>query len=109
MPGLEQSSFPCLSQTNPTGDLGNGRWALCRGNRWALPRESCLPIGMEQGTCAEPGAPTAYSSLGKASGRGGRGTYCVGGQANQEIRVVLVCPELLQNSKCWGKASNEVK
>lgn len=45
----------------------------------------------------------------KCQGTGGRGTCCEEGQENQEIGVVLVCPELLQNSKCWGKANNEAK
>lgn len=31
-------------------------------------REPCLATGLEQGACAEPGAPTAHSSLGKVSG-----------------------------------------
>lgn len=31
-------------------------------------RESWLAIGMEQGVCVEPGALTAYGSLGKVSG-----------------------------------------
>lgn len=64
---------------------------------------------MEQGACTEPGTPTAYSSLGNVSGDRREGDLLGGGQANQEVGVVWVCPELLQNSKCWGKASNEVK
>lgn len=62
-----------------------------------------------QGWSREPRAPTAYGSLGKVSGDRREGDLPWGGQANQEVGVVLVCPESLQNSKCWGKAGNEVK
>lgn len=51
-------------------------------------RESGLAIGVEQGACAEPGAPTAYSSLGKVSGDRREGGLLRGGR---KIGVQELC------------------
>lgn len=103
MPGLEHSLFPCVSHQPHSGLEEQQVGPVQREQMGPGHRESCLAVGMEQGACTELGAPTAYSSLGKVSGTGGRG------QENQEIGVVLLGPELLQSSKCWGKANNEAK
>lgn len=77
----------CLTQT-PHCIRGTAGRLCAEGTDGPWPQGIRPGHGVEQGACAEPGAPTAYSSLGKVSGDRREGGLLRGGR---KIGVQELC------------------